>query len=248
MPLDNAHSWQALGILTERSERVGSPKPDSCYAICLSSLDSDTDEDVTHDGAGACSDQALPAVDGSLPLLYEGDPITLSQGEGAWIPVVVPSGPVSSAGKAVQCAFPSTDSPVELVSGLWGDGEDRGIVCVVGHDEFDTALESGTKVGELHAAAVQTRVCQSCGNRDTDAWVVDSEAPRCVSCSAVLTPGPSPCKQHRGWIRRALRLELGTGGEAQSCRLSDAVLSKFWCRDLKLEVVGSPFAVVCLCV
>ena len=53
LPLADAHSWQALGILTERTEKVGGPKPDSCYAVRLSSMDSDSEEEAAAGAATA---------------------------------------------------------------------------------------------------------------------------------------------------------------------------------------------------
>jgi hypothetical protein len=44
IPLEHSHSFTALGIQTERSERPGGPKPDRCYAAKLSSFDSDDEE------------------------------------------------------------------------------------------------------------------------------------------------------------------------------------------------------------
>ena len=70
---------------------------------------------------------------------------------------------VPKEGREVQCVFPCDDSPVEAVPGLWGDHDKRGMVCVVGVDEFDTLLETGAKLAEVYPAAVQTRVCQTCG-------------------------------------------------------------------------------------
>jgi hypothetical protein len=73
----------------KRTERPGGPKPDGCYAkgsnVCYairsSVLDSDdeSEPDVTN---------AIGSLQGtweglSTALLYEGDPITLSQGAGA---------------------------------------------------------------------------------------------------------------------------------------------------------------------
>ena len=111
-----------------------------------------------------------------LPLVYEGDPITLSQGEGAWVPVVAlgesafwaEHGPL---GGNTQVVLPSKGTQVEVVPGIWeSESECVGMVCVVSTDEFDTMLEPGTQVGEVHRACIQTRVCQVCGGQDTDAW------------------------------------------------------------------------------
>ena len=136
LPLADAHSWQALGILTERTEKVGGPKPDSCYAIRLSSMDSDSEEEVAAGAATAGATAGWKTLESSefQSLLYEGDPITLSQGDAAWIPVIVPSPMAPNVGQTLQCAFPCTDSPVELVPGMWGDADERGVVCVVAHE------------------------------------------------------------------------------------------------------------------
>ena len=79
IPLDHCHSFTALGIQTERTEQAGGPRPDGCYAAVLSALDSDSEEEVGYCGAAVRASTAESA--GGLPLLYEGDPITLSNGE-----------------------------------------------------------------------------------------------------------------------------------------------------------------------
>ena len=91
--------------------------------------------------------------------------------------------------------LPSTSSPVEAVPGIWGTGDDQGILCVIGTDEFDTVLEPGTKVAEIHSASIQTRVCQSCGCQDTDAWIDAEEGPKCAGCGTGRVGGPAACRQ-----------------------------------------------------
>ena len=64
--------------------------------------------------------------------MYEGDPITVSKGEGVWVPVVVGPSPLKSAASGtLACAFPCRDSPVEAVPGIWDQGEAQGILCVL---------------------------------------------------------------------------------------------------------------------
>ena len=43
IPLEHAHSFTAFGIMMKRTERSGGPKPDKCYAVRSSVLDSDDD-------------------------------------------------------------------------------------------------------------------------------------------------------------------------------------------------------------
>ena len=126
-------------------------------------------------------------------LLYEGDPISLVKGGAAWVPVVAAQ-KHDMQDTETLVVLPSTDSPVEAVPGIWGTGDDQGIVCVIGTDEFDTILEPGTKVAELHSAAIQTRICQSCNGKDTDAWVNTKKSVRCQSCGMCLVGGPSACR------------------------------------------------------
>ena len=91
--------------------------------------------------------------------------------------------------------LPSTDSPVEAVPGIWGTGDESGMLCVIGTDEFDTVIEPGTKVAEVHAASIQTRVCQKCGCQDTDAWIKTSGMKQCRACGTGQLGGKSPCRQ-----------------------------------------------------
>ena len=124
---------------------------------------------------------------------YEGDPVSLTKGSGAWVPVVVANRETRDTETLV--VLPSTSSPVEAVPGIWGTGDDQGILCVIGTDEFDTVLEPGTKVAEIHSASIQTRVCQSCGCRDTDAWIDAEEGPKCAGCGTSRVGGPAACRQ-----------------------------------------------------
>ena len=167
IPMPHSHSFTALSIQTERSERPGTARPDRCYAARLSVLDSD-DSDNEEQRAGAArplpsGPSLAPAASAGIPLLYEGDPISIGQGEGAWVPVVVATSAVEQQGTpGNRCVFPCVGSPVEVVPGIWNEENGQGTVCVVGIDEFDTVLEPGTKVAEVHSAVVQTRVCQQC--------------------------------------------------------------------------------------
>ena len=201
VPMEHSHAFTGLGIHMERTEREGGPKFDSCYAARLSLLDSDSDTEPADDGAGALKveEQAAPgfseSVDKGVPLLYEGDPVVLSQGEGAWLPVVVASPVDRSDPSVVQCAFPSEGSPVEVVPGLWDDEGDRGMLCVMSTDELDTVIEPGVKLAEVHPAVVQTRACQDCGCLDTDAWIAYKDMPRCDDCGTAKVGGKSDCRQ-----------------------------------------------------
>ena len=95
--MEDSYSFTALGINTERIERKAEPKPDLCYAFRLSAIDSDS-EDGGLDASGAATavggiplqsvPSPEPAACAGTPLVYDGDPITIGQGEGAWVPVV----------------------------------------------------------------------------------------------------------------------------------------------------------------
>ena len=99
---------------TERVEERGEPKLQSdVYAIRCSVVDDDSvvydwnqedsesqytamSADEVNAWIGAQEDQAkallepIPEAPEGVPLLYEGDTFTLSQGEAAWIPTVAP--------------------------------------------------------------------------------------------------------------------------------------------------------------
>ena len=77
-------------------------------------------------------------------VLYEGDPISIAQGTGAWVPVVTALRS-AAADTETLVVLPSTDSPVEAVPGMWSTGDEQGMICVIGQDEFDTVLEPGAK-------------------------------------------------------------------------------------------------------
>ena len=205
IPLEEVHHFSGPGVNCERSEAPGSAKPDSCYAITASSLDDPIESaNVGLQGFGTCPepyDSRGDARSGGVSLLYEGDHCVLEQGEGAWIPVAPTTRKdvafaAASKGTTTKCVLPCSDSPVEAVPGIWDtDPSAVGTVCVVNVGELDVALSPGDKVAEICEAAVQTRVCQHCGNLDTDAWVANKEFARCDDCGAVLVGLVSDCKQ-----------------------------------------------------
>ena len=99
LPMEHSHCFSGLGIHTERTERPGGPRPDadcysvfpdSCYGIRLSAMDSDdeSDCDLHYSSAVESTDSSYVHASKGVPLVYDGDPITISQGEGAWVPVV----------------------------------------------------------------------------------------------------------------------------------------------------------------
>ena len=124
-----------------RTERPGGPKVDECYAIRCSVLDSD-DESVTEaTSSGAARSSPLADCESEgVAVLYEGDPINLSCGGGAWVPVVLAS-QQEAVDTETLVVLPSDDSPVEAIPGIWSTGDRQGMVCVVNHDEFDAILE-----------------------------------------------------------------------------------------------------------
>ena len=61
IPMAHSHSFTALGIQTERTESPGRARPDSCYAVKLSVLDSDSDEDGAQLHAGG-TQQSGPSL------------------------------------------------------------------------------------------------------------------------------------------------------------------------------------------
>ena len=110
-----------------------------------------------------------------VPLLYEGDAFTLSQGEAAWSPTIAPLEMTrrvlgnSGEGKSFY-ALPSLDSDVEAVPGIWDRLNTECMICVVNQDAFDVVVEPGHRFGEVVEAVLQTKVCQGCGQQDTRAW------------------------------------------------------------------------------
>ena len=77
--MEHCHSFTTLGIQTERTERQGGARPDSCLAVIASVLDSDSDSEVEVHPVGPQRGEpshALAACAGT-PLLYKGDPAIL---------------------------------------------------------------------------------------------------------------------------------------------------------------------------
>ena len=126
-------------------------------------------------------------------------------------------------GKTTKCVLPCSDSEVEAVPGLWDtDASVAGTICVVNVGELDVALSPGDKIAEIHEAAVQTRVCQGCGNIDTDAWLVNQELAECEDCGAALVGVISDCKQ--------------CGAAEEEC----CVLSYARCKSCRPRLIGLP--------
>ena len=129
--------------------------------------------------AGFVGGQGSPQE--GVPLLYDGEPVTISHGEGVWVPVTVAhhSLPAFPSDIRTQIVLPR-EGPLEAIPGIWEDCLDlEGEVLVVADDEFDVELERGTPVAEVVPASVRTQVCQACGRIDTDALVDDGSFEFC---------------------------------------------------------------------
>ena len=207
VPTEHCHTFSALGISMERTEDAGDAKPDNCYAIKCSAIDSDDESDGGQPSGptGTDGENCLTLTGGvnredllssvfSADLLYEGDPVTLEKGHGAWVPVVVAQSSDVQTDRT-HVVLPADESVVEALPGIWPNGDRQGIVCVMGVEEFDTTLEPGQKVAEIHAAVIQTRVCQECGCMDTDAWIETPSTAKCDKCGTAKVGGPSLCRQ-----------------------------------------------------
>ena len=162
---------------------------DNCYAIDVAGikscpLDSDSEEEFQEMMMESGATIKVPLknmdciVEEGLPVLYDGDTIQLEKGDGAWLPVIIPTHQPALAATETKVVLGTDDSPVEVVPGIWDSDAGAGVLCVMGSDEFDTVLEPGTKIAEIHTAAVQTRICQYCDRRDTDAWPVTPLLPK----------------------------------------------------------------------
>jgi len=133
VPLEHSHSFTALGIQMKRSENPGGSKPDQCFAVRASVFDSDDESEVGFEQVGGIvqgnADDSESEHLGTA-LLYEGDPISLAKGSAAWVPVVAAQ-KHTSLDTETLVVLKSTDSPVEVVPGIWGSGDEQGVVCVV---------------------------------------------------------------------------------------------------------------------
>ena len=84
-----------LGIQMKRTEHPGQDRIDKCYtgkcaALRDSCFDSESggEEESLPVGAARAGGVRDPPATG-IPLLYDGEPLTLSQHESLWIPVVL---------------------------------------------------------------------------------------------------------------------------------------------------------------
>ena len=148
MPMNHAHNFSKLGIMCERTERPGAAKPDRCYAIRSSCVD--TVQGVPAGGA------LEPPLEG-FPVVYDGEPLMLEKGEGIWLPVVVKQSDTTKVSPTLPLAvFPCDSDSLEVVPGIWDGTSTQGMICVIGNDEFDVSIETGDKVAEVCPAVVHT--------------------------------------------------------------------------------------------
>jgi hypothetical protein len=86
------------------------------------------------------------------------------------------------------------EGPLEAAPGLWIPGANEGMILVCNLESLDVPLETGQAVAEVAAATVQTRACGGCGVIDTDAWIVNADAPHCPTCNTPQPGGTSSCR------------------------------------------------------
>ena len=92
-------------------------------------------------------------------MIYDGgEPISIAQGDGVWIPIKVSQSPTHDP-TIPQSILPSTGGP-EIVSGLWETGKAEGIILVTNLDLLDLALDQGDKVGEIPASSLRRPCAQ----------------------------------------------------------------------------------------
>ena len=151
----------------------------------------------------------------SVPLAYRGEPLVLGPDEGVWIPVQ-PAEEVRDPDPSMPVAvFPTTESPVEVVPGLWDSDCGEGMVFVVNVEEFDVPIESHSIVAELAPARAQTEVCDVCGVASTYASPVTDAAALCTVCGAPELAGATLCSScHAGPERQTVLSYAG----CTSCR------------------------------
>ena len=180
----DAYYFAGPNVLVARAEGEAEEKIDACYAIRRASVDDDPDEEAVtcrfrqggqvqqglfdreEYGNHAKLDSADPEAHLSaygLPLIYDGEDMVLSEGEGAWVPVVPAAYRRNAKSErcSVQCVFPCTSTPLEAMPGIWDSSDDSdGMVLVVNQTGLDVALDRGTTVAEVHPTAIQSRFCQ----------------------------------------------------------------------------------------
>ena len=107
IPLENSHSFVKLGIHMERTEPEAGPRPDGCFVSRLSLVDSDEEGETFAPALGhriGAMSLDTETEKSGIPVVYDGEAITLSQGEGAWVPVVLSRDLQESASSQVVLA------------------------------------------------------------------------------------------------------------------------------------------------
>ena len=119
-----------------------------------------------------------------------------------------------------QCSgpMPLANSDIEPVPGTWGHDVDESIILVTNLGQEDKEIQFGAPVAGLHCAAIQTRVCGTCGAQDHDA----------ILCAEMIKDEPAwcpmPCEACGGevttcaaWIREDAAAPASGVAEAPPC-------------------------------
>ena len=207
----HAHAFDSLGILCPRIEWMKA-RPDDCYAyrLATSAVDSGSDDDsgpprlaseqspehadrnckTFASNTSASEDEAA----GPDYLVYDGEDIVVEAGEGVWVPVTrnqYTPGPSTAA----ESVLP-VKGAIEAVPGIWRTGALEGVILVANLELVDLDLSAGMVVAAIAPVTAQTRVCMSCHQVDTDAWVLRASKPQpqCQDCHAFVAGGDSACR------------------------------------------------------
>ena len=152
--------------------------------------------------------------------------VILEPGDGAWIPVRKSGAKDGRAGRLMDdpqiqyVVMPLANAEIEPVPGTWGHDAEEGIILITNLGQEDKVLRFGAPVAGLHRAAVQTRVCETCGAQDHDAML----------CSEMTKDEPAwcplPCEvcgreatTCAAWIRETSSASTASAADAPHCAL-----------------------------
>ena len=66
--------------------------------------------------------------------------------------------------------LPCRGQDLEVATGIWGTGDQKGFVFIANCDEYDIALESGSMVGIVTSGEAVVQQCMECGLNDAEWW------------------------------------------------------------------------------
>jgi len=185
-PGPNSHVFDSLGIVCPRVENTNCPRRDRAYPF-VSTVVCGVDSFVAAEEHEAKEPETLLVLSG-------GEPVSLADGDGAWLPVErVSVGTSTLKSEVCEVVLPirhtDREDVPDAVSGMWTTGDAEGTVLVAA-PAGGCVLQPGDPVAELRTGTAVVVSC-SCGTVETVfADEGDRSQPLCDECGAARIDPP----------------------------------------------------------